>query len=72
VFRLLTSFPGAVDLDVYGAFQICAIGALARPPRLTGKTGLSAAGNNVSFVMNAIMPVGECSVRRIIELTLTL
>lgn len=36
--------PGAVDLDVFGAFQICAIGALARPLRLSGRTGLSTAG----------------------------
>lgn len=57
---LMTTLPGAVDLDVFGAIQLCAIGALARSFRLSGRTGLSAAGNSLSFLLNSIMPVGEC------------
>ncbi|KAK4098007.1 hypothetical protein N658DRAFT_518282 [Parathielavia hyrcaniae] len=50
---------GAVDMDVFGAFQLCAIGILAAPASVRlSKTYFNLAGRNVMFVWTMLVVAG--------------
>jgi len=52
--------PTAVDLDVYGAFQLCAVGALAAPVTVrVSRTYFHQPGRNTIFVWASIVLAGE-------------
>ena len=51
--------PGAVDMDVYGAFQLCAIGVLAAPVTVRlSRTYFEDPGRNTIFVWSTIVLAG--------------
>ncbi|ORY08579.1 hypothetical protein BCR34DRAFT_391779 [Clohesyomyces aquaticus] len=50
---------GAVDMDVYGAFQLCAIGIVAAPFTLNAsRTYVQAAGRNIILVLTSLILAG--------------
>jgi hypothetical protein len=53
-------FLGAVDMDVYGAFQLCSIGILTAPVvvRLS-RTYFEDPGRNIIFLWTGLILVGE-------------
>lgn len=54
--------PAAVDLDVYGAFQLCAVGALAAPVTVrVSRTYFHQPGRNTIFVWASIVLAGLLS-----------
>ena len=53
---------GAVDMDVYGAFQLCAIGVLAGPVTVRlSRTYFNAPGRNLIFLWTGIILAGLVS-----------
>jgi hypothetical protein len=51
---------GAVDMDVYGAFQLCAIGILAAPVTVRlSQTYFDRPGRNAIFLWTGIIVAGE-------------
>lgn len=51
---------GAVDLDIYGAFQLCAIGILAAPVTVRlSKTYFYDPGRNTIFLWAGLILAGE-------------
>jgi hypothetical protein len=52
--------PGAVDMDVYGAFQLCAIGILAAPVTVRlSTTYFFDPGRNIIFLWTILVLAGE-------------
>jgi hypothetical protein len=52
--------PGAVDMDVYGAFQLCSIGILAAPVTVRrSKTYFYDPGRNIIFLWTILILAGE-------------
>jgi hypothetical protein len=52
--------PGAVDMDVYGALQLCLIGILAIPVRSKlSKRNLNDSGRSVIFLWIILILAGE-------------
>ncbi|KAK4128036.1 hypothetical protein N657DRAFT_606994 [Parathielavia appendiculata] len=50
---------GAVDMDIYGAFQLCAIGILTAPASVRlSKTYFNLAGRNVMFIWTMLVVAG--------------
>jgi len=62
---VLTAVPcssGAVDLDIYGAFQACCIGILAAPITVKlSKTYFNDPGRNTIFLWTILILAGEQS-----------
>jgi hypothetical protein len=51
--------PGAVDMDIYGAFQFCSIAILAAPLTVRlSKTYFYDPGRNIIFIWTAILLAG--------------
>jgi hypothetical protein len=51
---------GAVDMDMYGAFQLCAIGILAAPVTVRlSQTYFDRPGRNAIFLWTGIIVAGE-------------
>jgi hypothetical protein len=51
---------GAVDMDVYGAFQLCSLGILAGPVTVRlSKTYFDAPGRNIIFLWTGIILAGK-------------
>jgi hypothetical protein len=61
----LTVHPiGAVDLDIYGAFQLCTIGILAAPVTvLKSKTYFFDPARNTIFIWTSLVLAGKTSGR---------
>jgi len=60
--RLLVAntVSGAIDLDVYGAFQLCTIGILTAPATVRlSKTYFNNPGRNVLFVWTMLVLAGN-------------
>jgi hypothetical protein len=56
--------PGAADMDVYGAFQLCAIGILAAPVTVkVSGTYFNDPGRNAIFVWTILLLAGEVFIR---------
>ncbi|KAI1171021.1 hypothetical protein F4777DRAFT_591519 [Nemania sp. FL0916] len=54
---------GAVDLDIYGAFQICSIGILAAPiTAYNSKTYFNDPGRNIIFIWTGLLLAGMLSI----------
>lgn len=50
---------GAVDMDIYGAFQLCAIGVLAGPSTVKlSKTYFNTPGRNMIFAWTVLVLAG--------------
>ncbi len=57
---LFVSTIGAVDMDIYGAFQLCAIGILAAPVTVRlSKTYFYDPGRNTIFLWAGLILAGE-------------
>lgn len=55
-----TDIEGAVDMDVYGAFQLCAIGVLAAPVTVRlSRRYFDDPGRNTIFVWTILLLAGE-------------
>jgi hypothetical protein len=53
------TYPGAIDLDIFGAFQVCAIGILAAPLTVRlSRTYFYTPGRNIIFVWTILILVG--------------
>jgi hypothetical protein len=51
---------GAIDMDIYGALQLCSIGVLTAPATVRlSKTYFNNPGRNVLFLWTALMLAGE-------------
>lgn len=51
---------GAVDMDVYGAFQLCSIGILAAPVTVRlSRTYFFDPGRNIIFLWTGLILAGE-------------
>jgi hypothetical protein len=58
--------PGAVDMDVYGAFQLCSIGILAAPVTVRlSRTYFYDPGRNTIFLWTGLILAGK---RRLLAL----
>lgn len=56
---MLTYYVAAVDMDVFGAFQLCSIGILAAPVTVKiSKTYFMAEGRNIIFVWTGLILAG--------------
>ncbi|KAK1028572.1 hypothetical protein LTR33_017334 [Friedmanniomyces endolithicus] len=52
--------PGAVDMDVFGAFQLCSIGILAAPVTVRlSRTYFEDPGRNAIFVWSILLLAGQ-------------
>lgn len=59
--RLLMLFSGAVDMDIYGAFQLCSLGILAAPATVkNSKTYFLDPGRNIIFLWTGLILSGRC------------
>lgn len=57
----LSEEPDAVDMDVYGAFQLCAIGILTAPITVRiSSTYFNNPGRNTIFLWTSLVLTGEC------------
>jgi hypothetical protein len=57
---LTVQCSGAVDMDIYGVFQICTIGILTAPASVRlSKTYFNLAGRNVLFIWTMLVVAGE-------------
>lgn len=57
---LTLSLLGAVDMDVFGAFQLCSIGILAAPVTVRiSKTYFDAPGRNIIFLWTGLILSGN-------------
>lgn len=55
------SYVGAVDMDVFGAFQFCSIGILAAPVTVRSfQTYFNHPGRNTIFLWTALLLAGNC------------
>ena len=62
---------GAVDMDVYGAFQLCSIGILAGPVTVRlSKTYFNDPGRNAIFLWTGLVLAGEQYLFLLVELSL--
>jgi hypothetical protein len=56
------SVTGAVDMDIYGAFQLCTIGILAAPTTVRlSRTYQDAPGRNTIFLWTGLVVAGTYS-----------
>jgi len=56
----LISIQGAVDMDIYGAFQLCSIGILAAPVTVRlSRTYFYDPGRNTIFAWTALILAGK-------------
>ena len=56
---------GVVDMDVFGAFQLCSIGVLTAPvTALLSRTYFNDPGRNIIFVWTGLVLAGESSAGR--------
>ena len=52
--------PGAVDMDIYGAFQLCSIGVLAAPVTVRlSRTYFYDPGRNIIFIWTVLLLSGK-------------
>lgn len=59
----LLTIQGAVDMDIYGAFQLCAIGILAAPVTVRlSQTYFDKPGRNAIFLWTGIIVAGKSEV----------
>lgn len=59
-FDIDSSPPGAVDMDVYGAFQICSIGIMTAPVTVRrSRTYFDDPGRNIIFLWTGLILAGE-------------
>ena len=57
--HLLMLFSGAVDMDIYGAFQLCSLGILAAPATVkNSKTYFLDPGRNIIFLWTGLILSG--------------
>lgn len=61
ILRALTLVSiGAVDMDIYGAFQICSIGILTAPLTVyNSKTYFNDPGRNIIFIWTGLLLAGK-------------
>ena len=58
--QLIPHLSDAVDMDVYGSFQLCAIGILAAPVTVTlSRTYFSSPGRNTIFLWTGLILAGS-------------
>jgi len=56
----LMLFSGAVDMDIYGAFQLCSLGILAAPATVkNSKTYFLDPGRNIIFLWTGLILSGR-------------
>jgi hypothetical protein len=57
---LAEAIPGAVDMDIYGAFQLCSLGILAAPATVkNSKTYFLDPGRNIIFLWTGLILSGK-------------
>ena len=58
--QLIRHFLDAVDMDVYGSFQLCAIGILTAPVTVTlSRTYFESRGRNTIFLWTGLILAGS-------------
>jgi hypothetical protein len=58
--QLIPYFLDAVDMDIYGSFQLCAIGILAAPVTVTlSRTYFNSPGRNTIFLWTGLILAGS-------------
>ena len=58
--KLILKFLDAVDMDIFGAFQLCSIGILAAPVTvMLSRTYFNDPGRNTIFLWAFLLLVGQ-------------